>query len=75
MTSFDTWARTHNLIAVGSQLVFAARKDGVTRLFFVSMSVPLDVPSDEDPESFMRSTWLASAEKERERCRAQGWAA
>lgn len=73
MIPFDSWARTNNLIPVGSQLVFTARKDGKTRLFLVDMSVPLDIPGDVDPETFIRSTWLASAEAERERCREMGW--
>jgi len=70
---FDTWARAHNLIPVGSQLVFTASKDGRTRLFFVNMAVPTQVPDGVDAESFMRSTWLTSAEEERERLRADGW--
>lgn len=74
MIPFDTWARANGLIAVGSQLVFTARKDGRTVVFFVNMSVPTVVPDDADPETFMRSMWLASVERERERCRANRWA-
>ena len=70
---FDTWARTHNLIPVGSQLAFTARKDGRMWLFMVDMFVPMDIPDNVDPESFMRSTWLTSAEEEREKLRADGW--
>ena len=73
LVPFDTWARTHNLIPVGSQLVFTASKDGRTHLFFVNMAVPTQVPDNVDAESFMRSTWLTSAEAEREKLRADGW--
>jgi hypothetical protein len=66
MTPFDTWARANGLIAVGSQLVFTAKTEGKTRLFYVDMSVPLDIPDGMDPETFMRATWLTSAEAERE---------
>lgn len=70
---FDSWARSHNLIPVGSQLVFTASKDGRTYVFFVDMSIPNIIPDGVDPETFMRSTWLASAEVERGKCRDMGW--
>lgn len=71
--SIDLWACSHNLIPVGSQLVFTARRDGRTLLFFVDMAVPKLVPEGADPETFLRDTWLASAEREREQLRAEGW--
>jgi hypothetical protein len=73
MTPFDTWARANGLIAVGSQLVFTASKDGRTFVFFVDMGIPTIIPDGMDPETFMRETWLTSVEAEREKCREMGW--